>query len=55
MKKYFEKSDVAAKWEASGWAKKRAAVAKRRTLNDFERYERRNLIKTNLIILLASP
>ncbi|KAB5590596.1 60S ribosomal protein L14 [Ceratobasidium theobromae] len=38
VKKYFEESDVAAKWEASGWAKKRAAVAKRRTLNDFERF-----------------
>ncbi|KAG9078378.1 hypothetical protein FRC06_008397, partial [Ceratobasidium sp. 370] len=38
VKKYTEKSDVVAKWEQSSWAKKRAAVAKRRTLGDFDRF-----------------
>ncbi|CAE6369371.1 unnamed protein product [Rhizoctonia solani] len=38
VKKYVEKTDVVAKWDASSWAKKRASVAKRRTLNDFERF-----------------
>ncbi|KAG8705991.1 hypothetical protein FRC09_002640 [Ceratobasidium sp. 395] len=38
VKKYIEKSDVVTKWENSSWAKKRAAVAKRRTLSDFDRF-----------------
>ncbi|KAJ1302244.1 hypothetical protein OPQ81_001065 [Rhizoctonia solani] len=38
VKKYVEKTDVVAKWDASAWAKKRASVAKRRTLGDFERF-----------------
>ncbi|KAG8793000.1 hypothetical protein FRC12_004207 [Ceratobasidium sp. 428] len=38
VKKYTEKSDVVTKWENSSWAKKRAAVAKRRTLSDFDRF-----------------
>lgn len=37
MRKYFEKEGTIAKWEGSSWAKKRAAVAKRKTLGDFER------------------
>jgi large subunit ribosomal protein L14e len=38
VKKYVEKTDIVAKWDASSWAKKRASVSKRRTLGDFERY-----------------
>ncbi|KAG8790349.1 hypothetical protein FRC12_012090 [Ceratobasidium sp. 428] len=38
VKKFTEKSDVVTKWENSSWAKKRAAVAKRRTLGDFDRF-----------------
>ncbi|KAG8699253.1 hypothetical protein FRC11_013813, partial [Ceratobasidium sp. 423] len=38
VKKYVEKTDIVAKWDASSWAKKRAAVAKRKTLGDFERF-----------------
>ncbi|KAG8717036.1 hypothetical protein FRC09_014844 [Ceratobasidium sp. 395] len=38
VKKLTEKSDVVTKWENSSWAKKRAAVAKRRTLSDFDRF-----------------
>ena len=39
VKKYVDKADVVSKWESSAWAKKRAAVAKRRTLCDFERFQ----------------
>lgn len=38
VKKYIEKEDVIAKWEKSSWAQRRAAVEKRRSLNDFERF-----------------
>jgi large subunit ribosomal protein L14e len=38
VRKHFEKDDVANKWESSSWAKKRAALAKRKTLNDFDRF-----------------
>ena len=38
VKKHLEKADVVSKWEQSSWAKKRAAVSKRRTLNDFNRF-----------------
>jgi len=38
IKKHLEKEDTVKKWENSGWAKKRAMIAKRRTLNDFERF-----------------
>jgi len=39
VKKYVEKGDIVSKWELSAWGKKRAAVAKRRTLTDFERFQ----------------
>ncbi|KAI0055485.1 60S ribosomal protein L14 [Artomyces pyxidatus] len=39
VKKYVEKEEIVAKWDSSSWAKKRAAVEKRRTLNDFERFQ----------------
>lgn len=38
VKKFFEKDGVVEKWESSSWAKKRAALAKRKSLNDFERF-----------------
>jgi large subunit ribosomal protein L14e len=38
VRKHFEKEGVSGKWEDSSWAKKRAALAKRRNLNDFERF-----------------
>jgi len=38
VRKYFEKSGVQAKWEASSWAKRRAAVKARSELSDFERF-----------------
>jgi large subunit ribosomal protein L14e len=38
VRKFFEKEGVVEKWENSTWAKKRAALAKRKTLNDFERF-----------------
>lgn len=39
VKKAIEKADVAAKWEATPWAKKLKAKAKRTSLNDFERFQ----------------
>jgi large subunit ribosomal protein L14e len=38
VRKVFEKSNIVSKWEASGWAKKRAAIQERRKLNDFGRF-----------------
>ncbi|CAE6439079.1 unnamed protein product [Rhizoctonia solani] len=38
VKKYVEKTDIVAKWDASSWAKKRASASKRRALGDFERF-----------------
>jgi large subunit ribosomal protein L14e len=34
VKKQFEASDVVAKWEASAWAKKRAALERRKKSSD---------------------
>ncbi|KAM0749908.1 hypothetical protein T439DRAFT_326799 [Meredithblackwellia eburnea MCA 4105] len=39
VKKIFESSDVLAKWEKSAWAKRRAALEKRRSTTDFDRFE----------------
>merc|ERR1712166_511064 len=39
VKKAVEKNDVAGKWEATSWAKKRAAKKKRANLSDFERFK----------------
>ncbi|KAH8829090.1 ribosomal protein L14-domain-containing protein [Flagelloscypha sp. PMI_526] len=39
VKKQFEQEAVSAKWEKSAWAQKRAAVQKRRELNDFGRFK----------------
>ncbi|KAI0052025.1 60S ribosomal protein L14 [Auriscalpium vulgare] len=39
VKKYVEKEGIVEKWDSSAWAKKRAATEKRRTLNDFERFQ----------------
>ncbi|KAF9546317.1 hypothetical protein CPC08DRAFT_716050 [Agrocybe pediades] len=38
VKKQFEKEGIVAKWTSSGWAQKRAAAEKRRSLNDFARF-----------------
>ncbi|PPQ69441.1 hypothetical protein CVT25_004833 [Psilocybe cyanescens] len=38
VKKQLEKEATVEKWNNSTWAKKRAAVEKRRTLNDFGRF-----------------
>ncbi|KAH0831016.1 ribosomal protein L14-domain-containing protein [Lanmaoa asiatica] len=39
IRKQLEKEGTIAKWENSAWAKKRAAIQKRRSLNDFARFE----------------
>lgn len=39
MKAAFETDDIAGKWAATSWAKKRAAKAKRASLNDFDRFK----------------
>ncbi|KAG8921992.1 hypothetical protein FRC03_010854 [Tulasnella sp. 419] len=39
VRKVFEKSGVVEKWEASSWAKKRAAIQARRQLDDFGRFQ----------------
>ncbi|OCH86308.1 60S ribosomal protein L14 [Obba rivulosa] len=39
IRKQLEKEGTVAKWEASSWAQKRAAIAKRRSLNDFARFQ----------------
>jgi large subunit ribosomal protein L14e len=38
VKKQFEAAEVAAKWEASAWAKKIAAKSRRQASTDFERF-----------------
>ncbi|KAJ7573853.1 ribosomal protein L14-domain-containing protein [Mycena floridula] len=38
IKKQLEKEDIVKKWEGSSWAKRRAAIAARRALNDFGRF-----------------
>ena len=38
VKKLLEKEATVAKWEKSAWAIKRAAIEKRRSLNDFARF-----------------
>jgi large subunit ribosomal protein L14e len=50
-----DKEGVVAKWESSTWAKKRAAMEKRRSLNDFERFsvmvtkkQRRDVVRKSL-------
>jgi len=55
VKKFFEKQEIAAKWEKSAWAQKRAAVEKKRSLNDFDRFkvmllkkQRRHTLQTTL-------
>lgn len=39
LKKALEKEGTVAKWESSTWATKRAAIEKRRTLNDFASFK----------------
>lgn len=39
VRRQLEKEGIVAKWENSSWAKKRAAIEKRRSLNDFQRFE----------------
>ncbi|KAF9003436.1 ribosomal protein L14-domain-containing protein [Cyathus striatus] len=39
IKKQVEKEAIVEKWDKSAWAQKRAAVEKRRTLNDFGRFQ----------------
>lgn len=38
VRKVFQESGVQAKWEASAWAQRRAAISKRRETSDFERF-----------------
>jgi large subunit ribosomal protein L14e len=38
VKKHLEKEGTVAKWEGSTWARKRASVEQRRSLNDFSRF-----------------
>jgi large subunit ribosomal protein L14e len=38
IKKHLAKEGTVEKWERSSWAQKRAAMEKRRKLNDFERF-----------------
>ncbi|OBZ77532.1 60S ribosomal protein L14 [Grifola frondosa] len=38
IRKQLEKEATVEKWQKSSWAQKRAAIAKRRSLNDFERF-----------------
>ncbi|KAF9482850.1 60S ribosomal protein L14 [Pholiota conissans] len=38
VKKQLEKEAIVEKWKKSAWAQKRAAVEKRRSLNDFGRF-----------------
>ncbi|KAI0938334.1 hypothetical protein AcW1_001914 [Taiwanofungus camphoratus] len=38
IRKHLEKEGTVEKWNKSSWAQKRAAVEKRRSLNDFERF-----------------
>ncbi|KIJ58822.1 hypothetical protein HYDPIDRAFT_177995 [Hydnomerulius pinastri MD-312] len=55
IRKQLEKEGLVAKWENSAWAKKRAAIEKRRSLNDFARFEvmlakkaRRDVVRKSL-------
>lgn len=55
IRKQLEKEGTIAKWEGSAWAKKRAAIQKRRSLNDFARFEvmlakkaRRDVVRKSL-------
>ena len=38
IRKQLEKEGTVEKWQKSAWAQKREAIAKRRSLNDFERF-----------------
>ncbi|RDX55273.1 60S ribosomal protein L14 [Polyporus arcularius HHB13444] len=38
VRKYLEKDGTVEKWQKSSWAQKREAIAKRRSINDFERF-----------------
>jgi len=55
IKKQLEKEATVAAWEKSSWAQKRAAIEKRRQLNDFGRFSimlakkaRRDLVRRSL-------
>ncbi|KAL6858090.1 hypothetical protein ACO1O0_005542 [Amphichorda felina] len=39
LKKQWEKSEIDTKWKETNWAKKRAQVARRNGLTDFERFK----------------
>lgn len=39
VRKLAEKEAIVERWEKSAWAQKRAAIEKRRTLNDFDRFK----------------
>ncbi|OSD04100.1 60S ribosomal protein L14 [Trametes coccinea BRFM310] len=38
IRKHLEKDGTVEKWQKSSWAQKREAIAKRRSLNDFQRF-----------------
>ncbi|KAF8548891.1 hypothetical protein OG21DRAFT_1488996 [Imleria badia] len=55
IRKQLEKEGTVARWENSAWAKKRTAIQKRRSLNDFARFEvmlakkaRRDVVRKSL-------
>ncbi|ATY60653.1 ribosomal protein L14 [Cordyceps militaris CM01] len=39
LKKQWEKAEIDSKWKETSWAKKRAQVAKRKALSDFDRFK----------------
>ncbi|KAG6381873.1 ribosomal protein L14-domain-containing protein [Boletus reticuloceps] len=39
IRRHIEKEGTVTRWENSAWAKKRASIQKRRSLNDFARFE----------------
>ncbi|PPQ82324.1 hypothetical protein CVT26_013153 [Gymnopilus dilepis] len=39
VKKYLEKESIVERWNQSSWDKKQAAIQKRRSLNDFGRFQ----------------
>lgn len=54
MKAAFEKDDIAGKWAATSWAKKRAAKAKRANLSDFDRFKVMVLRKKKAALVKAN-
>jgi large subunit ribosomal protein L14e len=56
IKKQLDKEATVTRWERSSWAVKRAAIEKRRSLNDFQRFQvmlakkvRRDAVRKRLV------